>query len=135
MICLQCGSKNIKVTNSRPQVRTNRIWRRRHCQKCFTVFTTEESIDYAGAWRVKQPKGALEPFLRDKLYISVLKSCQHRKTAVEDASGLVDSITYKLLTKAVDGIIDKATIIQTTKVALSRFDSVASVYYTAHHKN
>ena len=135
MICVQCGSKNIKVTNSRPQVWTNRIWRRRHCQQCFTVFTTEESIDYSGAWRVKYPDNDLQPFLRDKLLVSVLRSCGHRKNPLEDAQGLTDSIIYRLLKQTQDGIIEKDTIIQITKVALNRFDTAASVHYTAHHQS
>lgn len=135
MVCAQCGSKNIKVINSRPQVLTNRIWRRRHCQQCFTVFTTEESVDYAGIWRVKYLDDSLEPFLRDKLLISLLRSCQHRKQPLEDAQGLTDSIIYKLLKQSENGVIERSAIIRVAKVTLSRFDHAASTHYIAHHKS
>ncbi len=134
MVCVQCGGKTT-VENSRPQVRTNQIWRRRQCQNCYTVFTTEESINYEGTWRVKYPNGSLEPFLRDKLFVSVLRSCEHRNTALSDAQGLTDTIIKKVLPQVSDGAIDNTTIFQITQVALNRFDTAASVHYTAHHRN
>ena len=134
MVCVQCGGKT-SVENSRPQVRTNRVWRRRQCQACNTVFTTEESIDYSGSWRVKYPNGSLRPFVRDKLLLSLNRSCQHRKTALTDAQGLTDTVIKKLLTQTDDGIINSQSIIQITQVSLNRFDKAASVHYSAFHRS
>ena len=134
MVCVQCGGKT-SVENSRPQKRSNQVWRRRQCQSCYTVFTTEESINYSGSWRVKYPNGSLQPFVRDKLLLSLHRSCQHRKTALADAQGLTDTIIKKILTQTSDGIINSQSIIQITQVALNRFDKAASVHYAAFHRN
>ncbi len=134
MVCVQCGGRT-SVENSRPQKRSNQVWRRRQCQSCYTVFTTEESINYSGSWRVKYPNGSLQPFVRDKLLLSLHRSCRHRKTALADAQGLTDTIIKKILTQTSDGIINSQSIIQITQVALNRFDKAASVHYAAFHRS
>ena len=133
MVCIQCGSKT-HVYNSRHQKRTNQIWRRRQCLTCNSAFTTEESIDYAGSWRVRYPSGALKPFVRDRLLLSLHRSCQHRKTALSDAQGLTDTVIKKLLSQTDDGIIDSRIIHQISQVALNRFDKAASSHYLVFHR-
>ena len=98
------------------------------------MFTTEESINYSGSWRVKYPNGSLQPFVRDKLLLSLHRSCQHRKTALADAQGLTDTVIKKILTQTEDGIVNSQLIIQITQVALNRFDKAASVHYAAFHR-
>src|SRR5690349_12838458 len=95
MVCHYCGSET-NVTNSRHQKRSNRVWRRRHCQGCGTIFTTEESIDYQASVSFKTPSGALAPFQRDILFVAVLDSLRHRKTATSDATALTDTILKHL---------------------------------------
>jgi transcriptional repressor NrdR len=132
MVCINCGSET-KVTNSRPQKRNNQIWRRRECQRCHTVFTTEEIVRLPLSWRVKTSSGGLEPFSRDKLFVSLHKSLQHRKTALEDADGLADTVIRKLTDIKQSRAIDKQQIIQLVQVTLTRFDKAAAVHYQAHH--
>ncbi len=133
MVCVQCGSET-QVINSRPQKRLNQVWRRRRCNSCQTVFTTEETVQYKAIWMVKgDPKSKLEPFSRDKLLLSLHKSCEHRQTAVEDARALTDTVIIKLRDQARDGVISKRGIAQVAQVALNRFDVAASVHYSAFH--
>lgn len=134
MVCIHCGHET-KVTNSRPQKRTNQIWRRRECLACGSVFTTEEAINYAGAWRIRDTNGHLQPFLPLKLTFSLYRSLEHRKTALTDATGLTQTIISKLRLQATNGQIDTATISQTVQVALNRFDRAASVHYEANHRS
>ena len=134
MVCVQCGSKT-QIINSRPQVRNNQVWRRRQCLSCYTVFTTEESVDYSGSWRVRYPSGRLQPFVRDKLLVSLMRSCQHRKTALADAQGLTDTVIKKLLPQISDGVVDSTVVLQISQVALNRFDNAASVHYQAFHRS
>jgi len=134
MVCVQCGQKT-QIINSRSQLRVNQVWRRRKCLKCGSIFSTHEGADYAAIWAVKNAKGQLSPFLRDKLFLSLLRSCQHRASAVADAGALADTIIKKLLTQAKNGSIDSLQIVQTAQVALNRFDTVASVHYAAFHKS
>jgi transcriptional regulator NrdR family protein len=79
--------------------------------------------------------GRYEPFSRDKLLLSLYKSCEHRKDALSDAASLTDTVIKKLLTQVQNGVINRTHIIQVVQVALNRFDKAASVHYTAFHKS
>ena len=130
MVCIHCGG-NTRVTNSRAQKRQNQVWRRRQCEQCGTVFTTEEAVDYSGSIVVTSKNGHLQPFSRDKLFLSIYRSCQHRPTALNDAAGLTDTVIRKL--RPNQGAVDRQAIINTVQVALNRFDKVASTHYAAFH--
>lgn len=132
MVCLHCGSST-RVTNSRHQKRTNQVWRRRNCQVCGAIFSTEEAASYAAIWAVQRPSGALQPFSRDKLFLSLHRSCQHRPTAIRDAAALTDTVIKKLLTAITGGSVDSHTITDIAQVALNRFDKAASTHYGAFH--
>jgi transcriptional repressor NrdR len=133
MVCVHCGS-NTRVTNSRHQKRLNQIWRRRLCKTCGAVFTTEETASYNRSWVVLSPSGALIPFSRDKLLLSLHRSLQHRPEALSDASALADTVIKKLLTIVNDGRLETQRIRTTVQVALNRFDQAASTHYAAFHK-
>jgi len=121
------------VIHSRHQKKLNQVWRRRKCKQCGAVFSTEESVTYGGTWAVRGASGALQPFSRDKLLLSLYISCKHRKSALEDASALADTVIRKLLDKARDGTLDSQMITDTAQVALNRFDKAASTHYAAYH--
>jgi transcriptional regulator NrdR family protein len=133
MVCLHCGAKT-HVSNSRLQKRSQRVWRRRHCINCGSTFTTEETALYGAAWRVQGQDDRLKPFSRDKLFLSLYKSCQHRPNALEDASDLADTVIRKLTEMVEDSRLWAGTISQVSLVALSRFDKAASVHYQAFHR-
>jgi len=132
MVCVQCG-KNTQVFNSRPQKRFNKIWRRRRCVACKSVFTTVESALYDELWVVEDQNKAIKPFSRDKLFLSLHSSLSHRKTAIGDAGALTDTIIKKLATYSSNGKLKSSDIIKSTEVALNRFDKLASAHYRAHH--
>lgn len=131
MVCIYC-KQDTRVVNSRPQKRTNRVWRRRTCTVCGTTFTSVEAIDLSGSITVKDAK-ALTPFQRDKLFMSVYDSLKHRKTALSDATGLTDTVVGKLLPLMKDAILDKSDIAGTATEVLKRFDKAAATYYQAFH--
>lgn len=133
MVCIHCGGKT-QVINSRPQERSNQIWRRRQCLGCKAVFTTSEAADYSAAWVVLQVAGTIQPFSRDKLFMSMFDSVQHRQTALLDAGALTGTIIQKIQQTKPGAAIEARTITQTAQVALNRFDSAASVHYAAFHK-
>lgn len=97
------------------------------------VFSTEEAASYGASWAVRSSSGALRPFSRDKLLLSLYTSCKHRRTALDDASGLTDTVTRKLAGTVQGGVIESQTIITTVQVALNRFDKAASSHYAAFH--
>jgi len=132
MVCIQCGQKT-QIINSRPQVRTNQVWRRRKCLSCLSVFSTNELADYSALWAVKTLKSGISPFSRDKLFLSLLRSCGHRTSSINDAAALTDTVIKKLLNQAKGGSLEAHQISQTAQVALNRFDRAASVHYAAFH--
>lgn len=133
MVCIYCHSKT-RVTNSRSSKKHVSTWRRRQCAQCRAIFSTRERPDYEGSIRVASTSSeALEPFLRDKLFVSVFLSVSHRKTALEDASALTDTIITLLLAHYHAGIVKTSEIIETTAKILGNFDQAAATYYTAHH--
>jgi len=98
------------------------------------VFTTEESASYSGSWAVLSRSGALSPFSRDKLLLSLHGSLQHRKNAVNDASALTDTVIKKLSSVIKNGRLESQQITNAVQVALNRFDKAASVHYAAFHQ-
>lgn len=133
MVCIYCDTKTkTAVVNSRVSAKTMAVWRRRRCLNCSSIITTREQLDYENALRVRKNK-ALQPFQRDRLYISVYNSVSHRKTALGDATELTDNIVNALLTIQTNGVLTRSQIVEATAVALERFDPAAGVYYRAHH--
>jgi transcriptional repressor NrdR len=133
MVCVFCGAET-HIINSRWQKRKNQVWRRRKCWDCLAVFTTGEAPDYDATWLVKDRYGSLRPFSRDKLLLSLHKSCGHRKTALEDAGGLVETIIGRLADDVSNGTIEGRRVAQIALVALNRFDAAAATHYQAFHK-
>lgn len=132
MVCIYCGG-DTSVVNSRLKKRDNRVWRRRHCEDCQAIFSTAETAELELAWQVSD-SGALRPFWRDKLFLSLYDSCRHRGTALSDAKGLTDTVIRKLAAHVAGGTMEKTDITGVVQVALNRFDKAASVYYEARHK-
>ena len=132
MVCIYCGDLT-GVTNSRLQKRSNNIWRRRVCNKCGAIFTTNEKANLAASFVVaKEGSTKLEPFLREKLFLSVYSSCQHRPSALSEAIELTETIIAELPFSNRQPI-SAADIAQITHKILRRFDSVAGTFYKAYH--
>jgi transcriptional repressor NrdR len=131
MVCIYCGG-GTKVTNSRPQKRMNAIWRRRQCLRCGAIFTTTEAADLLRSWRI-QKKSVLEPFSRDNLFVSIYDSLKHRKTALEDASGLTDTVINKCLEHVANATLDRDDLVTVAAQTLKHFDKAAASHYTAFH--
>jgi len=131
MVCIYCGSSTW-VKNSRSSAKYNTTWRRRTCQKCQGVFTTIEYPELASSFVVKDSRGQLTPFNRDRLFIDVYESCKHRPSALDDAAGLAKTVAAQL-GKTGNGVILSSDIIATTTKVLKRFDRSAAVVYTAYH--
>lgn len=142
MVCLYCNRK-LSVTNSRPQLSRNQTWRRRLCKPCGAVFTTTEAIDLTQSIIVSSPADnsdsdgarneALTAFDRDKLFISIYKSLQHRRHAARDARGICDTVVAAVASAASGGTIEARTLTTITLNTLQRFDSAAATHYAAFH--
>ena len=133
MVCIHCG-EHTQVINSRAQRRNNQVWRRRQCVGCNSVFSTEEAIQLAAVWAVRGKSGSLGHFQRDKLFLSLYRSCQHRNNAAGDAAALTSTVIKKLLGHVKDGSLDSQIIARYAQVVLNRFDRTASTHYQAFHQ-
>ena len=131
MVCVYC-SGDTQVTNSRHQKKANQVWRRRKCLVCSAVFSSTERVEIAQALTVKTNKG-LEPFSRDKLFLSIYDTLKHRKTALRDATSLTATIISRLYTKIDNPIVERANIVEATSLTLKRFDKAALTAYKAFH--
>ena len=78
MDCPFCGSSQIMVSNSRPNSKRNKIWRRRKCLECNNTFTTYENINLNYLTVIKK-SGKKERFSRIKLYASIYHSSLDKK--------------------------------------------------------
>ena len=132
MVCPYCHGKT-KIINSRHQTRNNSTWRRRQCLKCEALITTKEEADYSRLWVLIDKNGRFNPFLQDKLFISLYDSLKHRRTALNDARALLSTVVAKLSKVCPDGQVERQELIDTTLSILTRFDKVATVYYRAYY--
>lgn len=140
MVCIYCHG-NLAVINSRPQKSRNQVWRRRRCEGCGAVFTAVEAIDLSQAIIVtsspsdgaKSNKASLQPFERDRLFISLYKSLQHRPTALHDARSLADTVTAHIIKHVRNGSVDRLIIKNEALNTLQRFDKAAASHYAAFH--
>lgn len=132
MVCIYCGSST-KVSNSRARSGNLLVWRRRNCLGCKAKFTTKEQIDNQSAIVIQKASGALEPFHRDKLLLSIYDCLKHRKTAISDATALTDTIIRLLIPKMKGSKLQSNDIISTSSKVIARFDEPATVSYRAYH--
>lgn len=135
MVCVYCENST-KVYNSRHSKRVNGTWRRRHCKICSSSFTSVELPDYNSIWRVlkKTHDGLLEPFNRNKLYISIYKSLGHRSRALDEAEEICNTVINGISKQVKDGLITENQLKELTKQCLGNFDLAALAYYCAYYK-
>ena len=132
MVCIYCNAPT-DVINSRLQRRINNTWRRRKCRSCSGTFTTHETADLSSAIAVRYSARKLQPFNRDRLFLSVYESSKHRPTAIADADGLVRTITTLILQQQAEGVISRDEIIVIAGAVLERFDKTTAAVYNAFH--
>lgn len=127
MVCIYCGAKT-KITNSRSQAKAVRTWRRHACNQCRAIITTFEDVDMGQSHRVMKRAGILEAFSEAKLFVSVFRSLDHRKSAPDDARVLTRTVMDQLLAQK-QALIESKTISTVVATILKRFDSAAAVRY------
>lgn len=128
MVCPFCHSET-EVTNSRPQKRTNGVWRRRHCLKCDRIFTSIEKADLSASVRVQKHSGALEPLSEAKLIASLYKTLDHHKNAMEIALELSQTVLLSVMSEAIGAVVLSDTIAKHVNTVLKRFDTAAAIRY------
>ncbi len=130
MVCYYCKSET-SVINSRLQKKSNNVWRRRKCLSCGQYFTTIESADLSQIILVEDSSTNLEPFRRDKLFLSLITCLDHTKNPFDSAKSLTDTIISKILLSKADTKISTDYIKYLTIPVIARFDKLAADKYAS----
>lgn len=130
MKCPYCGFHESRVTDSRDQGGT--IHRRRRCEHCFQRFSTVESVVLPELMVVKRD-GRREPFDRQKLRGSILKSCEKRSVGVQAVDDVVTEIETKLHERA-DKEIPSTELGDLVMEHLQKLDQVAYVRFASVYR-
>ena len=131
MKCPYCGKEMNKVIDSR-QAEENSIRRRRECVSCGKRYTTYERIENIDMMVIKKDK-KIEPYDRNKIRSSIIRSCHKRTATVEEIDKLVDGIENKIFnmyTKEVPAELIGNLVMD----ALKNFDSVAYVRFASVYR-
>lgn len=134
MVCIYCGSST-KVTNSRPNKKLRQVWRRRLCVSCGANFTTLEQYDLTNSIIVVKRSGNLEPFVRDKLFASILLATNHLKNNITDASALTSTVLRHMLNQSpLDPKVTTAQIAKIVLRVLKNYDAASSIKYASYQQ-
>lgn len=134
MICINCFHIKTSVANSRPHKKQSSVWRRRHCARCDTTFTTHERVALSDQRTVFEPAGSQQPFNLGRLIISLHRAFAHTpEHGKMDALWLAQTIET-LLVAQTTGSITTEQITHTTYGVLKKYDELAAVQYAAQHQ-
>ncbi len=121
-----------RVTNSRFFKRQNTVWRRRQTPDG-VVFTTRETIDLEQSLTIQKNSGDESSYKPGKLYVSILKACDHMHDAEHVAWQIKNTIEEKMVAH-----LDESFAVPTSVLAeialdtLKLFNTTAYVKYAAY---
>ena len=132
MRCVQCGSLNDKVLDSRSSKDGTSIRRRRECLSCAYRYTTYEQIERTEL-RVVKRNGAREALNREKIMSGLVKACEKRPVSMDRLDRAVEEILAELHK---DHLSEVPSAIIGTKVMdkLHQIDPVAYVRYVSVYR-
>jgi transcriptional regulator NrdR family protein len=128
MDCIYCG-KNTKVTNSRSRG-AYETWRRRACKGCKALVTSIEQVRLDDSLKVAKRNSKIEPFVRDKLFLSIYRSVDHLDKPVFVSTHLTNNVLRHILKlKPLNPVVSSANIADITAKVLKNYNAAASVRY------
>ncbi len=95
MRCIQCGSLQDKVIDSRMSKDGTSTRRRRECLQCQYRYTTYEQIERTDL-RVVKRDGTREILSREKLFRGLVKACEKRPVPMDRLDRAVEEIITDL---------------------------------------
>lgn len=95
MRCPKCGCQEDKVIDSRASKEGATIRRRRECLSCTYRFTTYEEIEHEQLMVVKRD-GRREALSKEKLLLSMQRSCQKRPVSDQDLADAAEKIVNEI---------------------------------------
>jgi transcriptional regulator NrdR family protein len=76
---------------------------------------------------------SLRQFKKEQLFVSILKCCEHRKCAIDDASALTETILSKMVRSSTSSVIAANHVASLVHETLQLFDNASAVQYAALH--
>ena len=132
MRCVQCGSLEDKVIDSRMSKDGTSIRRRRQCLGCGYRYTTYEQIERTEL-RVLKRNGNHEALNREKLLRGLIKACEKRPVPMDRLDRAVEEILAELhkdhIQECPSGMIGKKVMDK-----LHGIDPVAYVRYVSVYR-
>ena len=127
MKCPHCGCLESKVIDSRQNVESNNIRRRRECMACQKRFTTFEVVESVQTIVIKK-NGSKQLFDRQKLLSGLLKACEKRPVNAETIASEIEAELHNSLRQEVTsgdlGEMVMRKLKEADDVAYVRFASV-----------
>lgn len=133
MRCPYCNYADSRVVDSRPDLETATIRRRRVCNQCGAKFTTVERVQMRDLV-VRKNSGKLEPFDRDKLRRSIKLACRNRDVGDEQIERLVASIQRRLETDNVDDTVTSAQVGEMVADSLLNLDPISFIRFVSVYR-
>lgn len=133
MRCPYCNYSDSRVADSRPDMESGTIRRRRVCNQCGAKFSTVERVQMRDLV-VKKNSGKTEPFDRDKLRRSIKLACHNRDVGDEQIERLVASIQRRLETENVDDVVTSAQVGEMVSDSLLNLDPIAFVRFVSVYR-
>ena len=133
MRCPFCNASDDRVLDSRPVEDGRAIRRRRECLACHKRFTTYEKIEEMPLI-VGKRDGSVQPFDREKLIQSIMKSCVKRPVSTQMIEAIVDTIEEKAVREGRREIRSQE-IGEQVLAELRRMDTVAYVRFASVYRD
>ncbi len=132
MRCVQCGSLDDKVIDSRASKDGTSIRRRRECLQCAYRYTTYEQIERTEL-RVVKRDGSREPLKREKIMSGLVKACEKRPVPMDRLDRAVEEILADLHKDHLNEV-PSANIGSKVMDKLHQIDPVAYVRYVSVYR-
>lgn len=132
MRCPKCGSKKIKVIDSRSQDKSNAIKRRRECLECHHRFTTFERCE--DPLEVIKSNGKIQLFDRNKLMVGLVRATVKRNVSIEELNLLIDDIISTIVDQGLSPISTE-DLGEMVLERLSNLDKVAYIRFASVYRD
>lgn len=129
--CPYCGFEETKVTDSRNQVDSNSVRRRRQCLNCEKRFTTFESVDLT--IQVKKRDGSFQEFKLEKLIEGLDSACRHTRISHDQVVAIASDVAMDIMASGAREI-DTIKIGEIVMNKLSNLDAIAYVRFACVYR-
>lgn len=131
MVCPYCQHNDTSVTNSRQHRKEPRIWRRRRCVRCKTIFTTYEQLAEKDLPHVVY-RGESTVFSLPRLMVSIYAVLDNSPKRADNAQALAQTVYHELSTTS-SAQLERDVIVQATYRTLLRYNATSGLTYGVKH--